>query len=162
MRTDSTVPRELDAAERALAVLELRRKYLSYDEIGKRLGISKQACHQAYKRAIKAVAKEQKGVASQLLTRELDTLEEMRRKALEIVHDAKTEPKDRLAAIKLVTDNVVNLCRMTGISAPISVETTSTLITRDLTPAQMKQMASFINEPGAPDGSATLTSSDEE
>lgn len=145
MRTDSTVPRELDAAERASAVIAMRRQFLTYDEISKRLGISRQACHAAYKKAIKLVLKDQKGGSAQLLARELDTLENMRRKALEIVNDDKTDPKDRLVAIKLVSDNVVNVCKLTGIAAPISIETKNTNVTADLTPEQMRRMASLLS-----------------
>jgi hypothetical protein len=153
MRTDSTVPRELDAAERASAVIAMRRQFLTYDEISKRLGISRQACHAAYKKALKLVLKDQKGGSAQLLARELDTLENMRRKALEIVNDDKTDPKDRLVAIKLVSDNVVNVCKLTGIAAPISIETKNTNVTADLTPDQLKRMALLFSDSIANNGS---------
>jgi DNA-binding Lrp family transcriptional regulator len=146
MRTDAVVPRELDAAERALAVIEMRRQFLTFDEISKRLGISRQACHAAYKKAIKAVLKEQKAGSAQLLARELDTLENMRRVALEIVNDKDADPKDRLVAMKQVTDNVIAVTKMTGISAPISIETKNLSVTADLTPDQMKRMATLLNE----------------
>jgi predicted DNA-binding protein YlxM (UPF0122 family) len=157
MRTDATVPRELDAAERALAVITMKRQFLTFDEISKRLGISRQACHQHYKKHIKGVMKEQKAGAAHLLARELDTLENMRRAALEVVNDPLTDPKDRLVAIKLVSDNVVNVCKLTGISAPISIETKNTNVTADLTADQLKRMASLFSDSIVKNGDDTST-----
>lgn len=153
MRTDAIAPRALDAAERALAVITMRRQFLTFDEIGQRLGISRQACHAAYKKAIKNVLKEQKGPGAMLLARELDTLENMRRKALEIVNDPESDPKDRLTAIKLVNDSVANVCKMTGISAPITIETKNTT-TVAYTPEQEARLIGRITKAAARDGTS--------
>lgn len=160
MRTNSTNPRQLTAAERRRAVLELKRKFLSFDEIGQKLGISKQAAHKAYKKALGELNKQSLELADELRTQELDVVYRMRRKSMEIVDDPRAEVKERIAAIKLVQDSVATVGKLTGCAAPISVETKSTLVTNDLTPEQVKHMATLWSD-SIPAVSADADASDE-
>lgn len=125
---------------------------IPYDVIGERLGISKQACQQAYKREIRKVTKQNKKLGEYILTRELETLEDMRRIALEVAYDLKAEPKDRLTAVKLVTENVEKVCKLTGIAAPITIETKNTNV--NFSADQFNRMAMLLaNEVIAADDS---------
>jgi hypothetical protein len=160
MRFDSKVPRQLTAAERRVEAVSLRAAGFNYTEIGRALGISKQAAFKCVKKALDDLAAKQDGETRAYRALQIQTLEASLKRMTIIAKDPASGPASQIAAENTLLKINERLSRLTGTDAPILTES-KTSIARDFTPEQIKQMASFINEPGVPDGSATPDQSEE-
>lgn len=76
-RRAKAAQKRVQGLENREKAVEFRRMGMSYNDIGKQLGISKQACHQAVERALKALGENTTKDATLLRNEELDRLDRL-------------------------------------------------------------------------------------
>ena len=92
-------PKRVREAARRREGLRLRIKGLTFEEIGKELGITRQGAHVLVKAALSEVAQENTELAEDLLTKELAMYEEMQRKLWEAFQDGDLDMAPKLLAL---------------------------------------------------------------
>ena len=128
--------RTLETAERDAEAARLRGRGLSFAEIGKQLGMSRQSATVAVKRALADVVGEVAGEVRDIELGRLDTLH--------LVRDADGRPLEdsmpRLAAIDRIVKVMERRVRLLGLDAPVKQDVRVT----DVLDEQIRQLAAEL------------------
>ena len=147
--------RTLETAERDAEIARLRGTGMTYQQIGDRLGVSKQTAYEGFRRALKDIVREP---TQETIDLELDRLDLLWRTALtvmagrhvmaqngRIVRDDKGEPiedpRPHLAAIDRALKVMERRARLLGLDAPTRVDARIT----DSLDAQIERLAAELH-----------------
>ena len=100
-RNSPTAQRRIEAKERALKALELRKKGMRYEQIAQQLGYSRRGnAHKAVMKEIELLAKECREEAAQVRDLELQRLDALYLKAWEAVEEGDLPAIDRCLRVQ--------------------------------------------------------------
>jgi len=112
-----TGSRRIQAAERRVQALALRREGATFTEIGEALGINRSAAHKAVSRALDELAQLAEGEVVSLRALELDRLDALQRSIWTQAMDGALPAVDRLLRI------MERRAKLLGLDAPVKQQT---------------------------------------
>ena len=151
MRPDCSNPVRLTAAERRIVVVEMRKDGYTVREIGRYLGISHNAVHKHELKALAELARRQDDATKGYRALQVQTLEAQLKRMTVVAKDPQAGVVSQIAAENTLLKINERLSKLTGTDAPLRIESKSE-IAHDLTPDQLKRMASLFKESVGIDG----------
>ncbi len=138
-----TSPSRLEAAEKRIAVLRLRRDGLSYTEIGERLGIHRSRAHQ--------IVTEEMGVLSKELAETREELRQLELERLDRMHQAvwASAEQGNHEAIDTVLKLMNRRAKLRGLDAPTA--STAAVFSVPLTDGELLAEADRYGIPISPE-----------
>ena len=109
---------QADAAENRARVVALRRRRLTFEEIGEQLGFSAQRAHQVYTDALKAIPAME---VEQHRTEELTLIDDAIAKLLPIAENA-TQPRTAVEAWNSIRGWAERKARLLGLDAAVKID----------------------------------------
>lgn len=134
-------PARADAAERRARVVQLRRRRVTFAEIGRLEGISEQRAWQVYQEALKAIPAPH---LAEHRAEELILIDDAQRALMTIAADREVSPRTRVEAWNSVRGWAEHKARILGMNAALKVEVS------DAIEAEIERLAAELAavEPG--------------